>query len=187
VSAPPHHRRARRALGVALTVVVALAGGIALLVFFTARDDAPVEQAQPPAPGQAFADLGARHLPPSQRGRARYNSQPPTSGPHVAEPVRRDGVVLTDDQILHALESGNVVLVYGTGRPPPEVRALAREAAGGPFDPALVEAGQAVLLARRPGTAGVVGLAWRHLLRARSASDPALRRFVEHWLGRGRD
>jgi hypothetical protein len=186
VSRAADHRRARRLVGAALTIAVALAGGIALLVFFAARDTAPVERSEPAGPGQAFPDLGARHVPPSERGRAQYNSNPPTSGSHVAEPVRRDASVLTDDQILHALETGNVLLVYGGAQPPPGLRALADEASGGPFDPALAQAGQAVVLARRPGTGGIVALAWRHLLRARSASDPALARFVEYWLGRGR-
>jgi Protein of unknown function (DUF3105) len=184
--AAPEPPRARRSAGVVATVLVALAGGVGLLLFFASRDEGEVDRAQPAGAGQAFPDLGVRHLPPGERGSARYNSDPPTSGPHVAEPVRRDGIVLTDDQVLHALETGNVVLAYGTGSPPPGLRALAEATSGGPFDPALVQAGQAVILARRPGTRGVVALAWRHLLRADTAADPELRRFVEHWLGRGR-
>jgi Protein of unknown function (DUF3105) len=186
---PAEHRRARRAAGAIATAVVALAGGIALLLFFVARDDAPVDQGakdqEVKGPGQAFPDQGAKHVAPSQRGQADYDSNPPTSGPHVPEPVRRDGIVLTDDQILHALELGNVVVVYGTAAPPAGLRALAADVSGGPFEPALVQAGQAVILARRPGTNGVVALAWRHLQRAPSAGDPQLRQFAEFWLGRG--
>jgi hypothetical protein len=186
---PSEHRRARRAAGVIATAVLAVAGGIGLLLFFVGRDEAPVDkgdkQTGVKGPGQVFGDLGAKHVPPSQRGRAHYNSDPPTSGPHVLEPVRRDETVLTTDQILHALELGNVVLVYGSGSPPAGLRALAEKVSGGPFEPALVQAGQSVILARRPGTKGVVGLAWRHLWRAPSAADPELRRFAEFWLGRG--
>jgi hypothetical protein len=43
-----------------------------------------------------------------------------------------------------------------------------------------------VILAPRPGTRGVVAAAWRHLLRASSPTDPALRQFVDAWLGVGR-
>jgi hypothetical protein len=183
------HRRARRAAGVGATAVVAIAGGIGLLLFFVARDDARVDKGAKPeevkGPGQAFPDLGAKHVPPAQRGQAGYNSDPPTSGPHVLEPVRRDEIVLTTDQVLHALQLGNVVLEYGSGAPPPGLKALAEEVSGGPFEPALVQAGQLVILARRPGTNGVVALAWRHLLRAPAADDPELRRFAEFWLGRG--
>jgi hypothetical protein len=183
------HRRARRAVGVVATAVVAVAGGIGLLLFFVARDDAPVDkndtQTAVKGPGQAFPNLGAEHVPPSQRGRARYNSNPPTSGPHVAEVIRRDEIVLTTDQVLHALELGNVVLEYGSGTPPPGLKALAEEVSGGPFEPALVPAGQSVILARRRGTKGIVALAWRHLLRAPAADDPELRQFAEFWLGQG--
>jgi Protein of unknown function (DUF3105) len=186
---PTEHPRARRAVGVIVTVLVALAGGIGLLLFFVARDDAPVdsngdETAEVRGPGQAFPDQGARHVPPGQRGDFEYNSDPPTSGPHVAQAVRRDAVVLTDDQVVHALELGNVVLAFGSADPPPALRRLALDISG-PFDPALVQAGQAVLLDRRPGTNGVIALAWRHLLRTRSPTDPELRRFAEFWLGRG--
>jgi hypothetical protein len=183
------HRRARRAVGVVATAVVAVAGGIGLLLFFVARDDAPVDrsdrQTEVKGPGQAFPDLGAEHVAPSRRGQARYNSDPPTSGPHVPEAIRRDEIVLTTDQILHALELGNVVLVYGSGAPPPGLKALAEEVSGGPFEPALVQAGQSVILARRPGTKGIAALAWRHLLRASAADDPEVRRFAEFWLGQG--
>ena len=57
-----------------------------------ARRDAPPTPASPPA-------------------------EPPTSGPHRAEPVTRDRTELTDDQILEALQLGNVVIAYD-GEPP---------------------------------------------------------------------
>jgi hypothetical protein len=42
-----------------------------------------------------------------------------------------------------------------------------------------------VILAPRPGTAGITALAWAHRLQVASASDPALSQFVGYWLGRG--
>jgi hypothetical protein len=156
------HRRARRAAGAVATIVVALAGGFGLLLFFVARDDAPVEEhqatttTQAAGPGEATADPGARHLPAARRA-----------------------------ELLRALEAGNVVLVYGAPRPPAALAALADDVTGGPYDPALARAGQAVILVRRPGTRGVVALAHRRVLRAPSAADPELRRFAEAWLGRG--
>ena len=184
------HPRARRAAGAIATVVVALAGGIALLLFFVARDDAPVDKGSEQAadvkgPGQAFPDQGAEHVSPAQARAADYNSDPPTSGPHVPESISRDQTRLGNDQILHALETGNVVLVYGAKKPSRRLQALAEEASGGPFDPALADAGQSVILARKAGTDGVIALAWRHRLRVPNSRDPELLRFVEFWLGRG--
>ena len=181
VAEPGEHRAARRVGGVVLTVLLAGAGTIGLLAFFVSRDDAPVSSESPAAVGRAYPSQGARHLRPGERPNVRYNSAPPTSGPHVPVPVRRDRTVLSNDQLLHALHQGNVVVAYGTAQPPPALVALADDEAG-PYDRTLADAGQAVILARRPGTAGVVGLAWRHLERFPSASDPALREFVRHWL-----
>ena len=55
----------------------------------------------------------------------------------------------------------------------------------GSFTPALAAAGQAVILARRPGTDGLIGLAWTRMLRVSAAQDPALREFIQGFLGRG--
>ncbi len=174
----------RRAAGVLAAIVVALAGVVGLIAFFSGRDSAPVSRAAS-GPGQAFPDQGAARLEAGQRPPQPYNSDPPTSGPHAPAPVTRDATQLTDAQVLTALAAGNVLLFYGTPKPPPALRSLANDEAG-PFDVPLVQEGQAVVLALRPGTTGVVAAAWRHLLRTPSPTDPALRQFVEAWLGVGR-
>lgn len=167
-------------------VVAALALSIGLIAvlsgFFAGRDQAGVS-ASSTGPGTSFPDLGDAHLEPGQP-QPRYNSDPPTSGAHIPEPVLRDEARLNDDQLLQALASGNVVVLYGSSSPPPGLRAFARSVAG-PFTPALAAAGQAVILATRPGTTGIVGVAWTHLIRVGGASDAALRNFVQYWLGRG--
>jgi hypothetical protein len=174
----------RRALAALAAIVVAVVGVVGLIAFFSGRDSAPVSRAAG-GPGQVFGDQGAARLAPGQRPPQPYNSDPPTSGPHVPVPVTRDGVSLSDDQLLTALAAGNVVLFYGAPRPPAALRSLASDEAG-PFDPPLAQTGQAVILAPRPRTPGVVAAAWRHLLRVPSATDPALRQFVQAWLGVGR-
>jgi hypothetical protein len=158
-------------------------GLIALLSgFFAGRDQAGLSGSSS-GPGLAFPDLGDAHLAPGQP-RPGYNSDPPTSGPHVPEPVVRDEARINDDQLLEALEAGDVVVLYGASAPPPGLRSFAGAVAA-PFTPALAAAGGAVILSRRPGTIGLVGAAWRHLISVRSASDPALRNFAEYWLGKG--
>jgi Protein of unknown function (DUF3105) len=171
----------RVAIGVAS---LALSVGLIAVLsgFFASRDQAGVSGAAG-ALGQQFPDLGHGHL---NRGELRpaYNSNPPTSGAHIPEPVLRDGARLNDDQLLEALEVGNVVFMYGGRSPPAGLARLARSIAG-PFSPALAAAGLAVILARRPGTAGVPGIAWTRLVRTRGASDPLLGEFARYWLGRG--
>lgn len=161
---PSHPRLRRLGLGL-LTLVVALGGFVGLLLFFEGRDTSQVPQsAAGDAPGQVVTDQRQAQTPAA---------------------IKRDRVQLSDDQLLHALELGDVVLLYGTHAPPPQLRAL-QEQVSGPFDPVLAANGAAVILARRAGTDGVVALAWRRILRAPSPADPALEDFANYWLGRGR-
>jgi hypothetical protein len=171
----------RVAIGVAsLAVSVGL---IALLSgFFAGRDQAGVSVSTPPI-GQQFPDQGNRLLRPGQP-HPTYNSDPPTSGPHVARAVTRDQVKLTDDEVLTALANGNVLIMYGGRKPPKGLVALQRRITG-PFSAPLAASGQAIVLARRPGTLGLIALAWAHMVRVSAANDPLLRQFTQYWLGRG--
>jgi hypothetical protein len=173
----------RRAGGLALALLVAAAGLVGMIAFFGGRDTSTFHKLE--GPGQAFPDQGSGRLA-AGAARPRYNSDPPTSGPHVPAAIPRDGVRLSDDQLLTALATGNVVLVYSRAAMERPLRRLA-DRASGPYDPALAAAGQAVVLDRDPRRAGsgVVAAAWRHLLRAPSPTDPALGGFVDFWLGRG--
>ena len=183
--APGGPRLVRVAEWTAIVVAsLVLSIGLILLLsgYFAGRDQAAVSGGTN-GPGQAFSDQGHAALSPGQPGPT-YNSSPPTSGAHVPEPVVRDGATLNDDQLLQALQLGNVVIAYGSRQPPPGLTKFARTAAPA-FTPSLAAGGDAVILARRPGTAGLVALAWTHLLRVNSASDPQLGQFVSFWLGRG--
>jgi hypothetical protein len=175
--------RAAERLAIVLASL-ALAGGLIALLsgFFAARDQAGVTGALA-GPGRAFRDQGHAILLPGAP-RPRYDSNPPTSGPHVPEPARHNEARLNDDQILQALEVGDIVIVYGTRDPPAGLLAFARSVAP-PFSEALAAAGQAVILVHRPRYPGLVAAAWAHLLRITGPADPRLRAFVEFWLGRG--
>ena len=162
---------------IAVGVIALLSGGL------LAGHDTPGVAGTTAGPGAVYHDQGDALLRPGQP-RPVYDSDPPTSGPHHPAAVTRDGATLSDDQLLQALASGDVVLVYGSRAAP---AGLARVAAAiaPPFTPALAASGQAVVLARHPGIPGIVALAWAHSQRATTANDPALRAFVSFWLGRG--
>jgi Protein of unknown function (DUF3105) len=190
-AAPPSARDASesRLIRVVERVAIGLAslalsiGLILLLSGYFAGRDQPAVSGGTTGPGQAFSDLGHAALRPGQPHPA-YNSNPPTSGSHVPEAVTRNEASLNDDQLLQALQVGNVVIAYGSRQPPLGLTAFARSAAPA-FTPALAAAGDTLILAHRPGTSGLVGLAWAHLIRVQTASDPALAQFVAFWLGRG--
>lgn len=169
-------------LTIVLVSICLSVGLIALLTgFFTSHDQGSLSSAA--VAGHRFRDLGDRPLKNGQ-GRPRYNSDPPTSGAHRAEPVTRDEANLNDDQLLSALAAGNVVIFYGGAQPPPGLTTLA-QALAPPFSPALARAGQAVILGHRPGAVGLIGVAWAHMIRTSSVLDPRLREFAAYWLGRG--
>lgn len=164
-------------LAIAIGVIALLSGGL------LAGHDAPGISGSGSGPGVAFRDQGDVRLKPGEPPPV-YDSNPPTSGPHLPEAVGRDRGRLNDNQLLQALATGDVVLMYGTRIPPPGLAAVANAVAP-PFTLALAASGQAVILAYRPGTSGVTALAWTHMLRAGSAADPSLRAFAQFWLGRG--
>ena len=85
------------------------------------------------------------------------------------------------DATGRTLEQGNVVFLYAEAADRDPLRTLAAEIAG-PADPALVHAGQAILV-RKGEQLGAE--AYKRRLTATSPEDPALREFADHWLGRG--
>jgi uncharacterized protein DUF3105 len=157
----------RRALLVVLGVVLAVAGVAAVTLIVTSRDDSQVAAA-PEGPGEAQPE----------------GADPPASGPHRDVRVTRDRRPISDDQLLQALELGNVVILYSGSKPAPALVKLQEDVAG-PFDAELAAAGQAVILARREGSGPATALAYKRILRADDPADPTLREFAEYWLGRG--
>ncbi len=175
----------RRLLAVVAGAVLVVGGVVALLAVFNARDDAGVDGSTAAAgPGELQRDLGARHLPAGEHVPLDGLTDPPTSGAHHERLITREGEALSPDEILHALELGNVILFYSARRPPPALRALQRDVTG-PFDAEVAAAGQQVILAPRKGPAAVTAAAWRRLLRTDDPADPRLREFAEAWVGRG--
>lgn len=165
------------ALVISIGVIALLSGGL-----LAGADNPGLSDSGGPL-GIQYKDLGHAHLAPGTLHPG-YDSGPLTSGPHVPVAVQRDLIKLSTDQLLQALEVGDVVIMYGTATPPAGLQGLANSIAA-PFSPALAAAGQAVILAPAPGVSGLIGLAWTHLIPVRSAADPRLRSFVLFWLGRG--
>jgi Protein of unknown function (DUF3105) len=108
-AAPPRFaltRRQRRRLvwtagAVAILVVAGLGG------WFYAR-------ARGPSPGDFVPSLGNDHIPTAETPHVAYNSDPPTSGPHLPH-IAPWGVhtrPITKELQVHNLEDGGVVINY---------------------------------------------------------------------------
>jgi hypothetical protein len=91
-------------LGVAVTVAVVVAVVVGWFAYRAVAD----------LPGQKLPDLGNKHIPTAETPHAPYNSDPPTSGPHLGylapwgvhtRPIPRELQV-------HNLEDGGVVVQY---------------------------------------------------------------------------
>jgi hypothetical protein len=164
------------AVALAVGVIALLSGGLA-----GGRDDPGVAVKPGVGPGIAYRDQGTRHLIAGQSHPA-YDSNPPTSGPHVPTPVTANDAVLTNDQLLQALEVGDVVFMYSTPKPPHGLQAVADSVAPR-FSTPLAAHGQTVILARRQGLPTITALAWRHIMRSNNAGQ--LRAFAQYWLGKG--
>ena len=171
----------RRLLTLVVGAIVVLGGFGGLMLAFSARDEGSLETPAAAGPGRLEPDRGASHERAAERPAP---GELPTSGPHRDRNVTRDERALGPDELLQALEQGNVVLVYGEARPPAAFREL-QEAVAGPFDAELAVIGQSIILARRPGLDGYAALAWRRSLRTDDPADPQLRDFAEAWLGKG--
>ena len=161
--------------------IAGLASGLCLvlIVILAGRDSSQADSAAS-GTGPHEPDRGSARVTQAPDTPASPADRPPTSGPHRAEPVQADRTELSDDQILEALALGNVVIAYEGAAP-----SAVQEDVSGPFDPELAAAGQAVILAKRPGVGGVQALAWRRRLLASGPEDPKLREFAEAWLGQG--
>jgi hypothetical protein len=98
----------------------------------------------------------------------------PAAGPGVARPAGARPQVAP----------GNVALLYSDERLTRRIRELAL-ATGGAAGKALVDAGQAVIVQRQPNLrVPVVAVTAARRLDAAGPEDPALRAFIEYWLGR---
>lgn len=66
-----------------------------------------------PAVGEEFENLGQTHIEPGATHES-YNSNPPTSGPHLAEPAKWGvySTPLQDEQAIHNLEHGGIWISY---------------------------------------------------------------------------
>ena len=110
------NRRVWIAVGAAVLVLVAIGGGIALAM--GGGDDSPSAGAIGDACDvQTFEALAQDHVPPSKLPEGfKYNSYPPSSGPHYPDPLifGEYSTALEQNRLLHNLEHGGVGVQYGS-------------------------------------------------------------------------
>ncbi len=65
-------------------------------------------------PGMKMADQGREHVSPQQVAEFSYNSNPPTSGPHLATWVKAGvfSAPQSEGELIHSLEHGYIIISY---------------------------------------------------------------------------
>jgi hypothetical protein len=167
-------------LSLSLTLVIgALAqnwGFIAGTLFgspaeFTSRDD-------PDLPGVAVPVLDSPHIAVGEADGVRYNSVPPTSGPHFQTPPA-PGIYdepLADALTIHALEHGHVAIQYAPGTDAATVAALRKLGAEYP--------GQVIVAPYPRLDHGIALTAWGRLDRFDQFDKDRIVRFIVALSGR---
>lgn len=163
------------AVGVAL---VLLATGPYEFWLGSVAGSAAARRDSPCLPGSAVKILGSPHISPAQAASARYDSLPPTSGPHYSFTVAT-GIYanpLPEGLTVHVLEHGHVVIQYALTTPRAEVDALSRIAK---------RYGADVVLAPYPKlSAGIALTAWGRIELLDHYDEVRVSRFVEALRGR---
>jgi hypothetical protein len=130
-------------------------------------------------PGTAYPLMKTVHLQSVDSPHEPYNTDPPTSGPHVgsapAEPGYYDHA-LRSEQLVHNLEHGQIVIYYG--------------AAARAGDKSVLKALQqqyperVVVVPSAQPAAGLVLTAWGRILRLEHANQRLMEQFIKSYSGR---
>ena len=131
------------------------------------------------SPGQFIPSLGNRHISQAEVGLTRYNSDPPTSGPHLPQ-VASWGIhqePIPKELQVHNLEDGGVVLQYNCQAADASCKALIDQ---------LSEVSRKydrVVLAPYPGMSNKIALtAWQRIDKFDDFDEQRIVRFIESYV-----
>lgn len=138
------------------------------------------KQAETPRPGIAQKDLGRQHV----EEKSYSSSQLPTSGPH-ASPVKW-GVYESeqrDDQLIHNMEHGGIVVTYKPGISDTELSQLTR-LLGSPFSEPKFAPTKIVLAPRSKNQSQIVLSSWRRSQSLETYNKETIIMYVKRNLGK---
>lgn len=130
-------------------------------------------------PGEKFASLGNVHLLSLSSPHVPYNSDPPTSGPHMPSVAQWGSHFepLPDEYVVHNMEDAGVVLWYDMGTPEENAERVA----------ALEQVSQGyrriIIVPREDLGSQYVLTAWQRLQRFDDIDEEGMRRFIDAYEG----
>jgi hypothetical protein len=160
-------------IGGAVVALVVVVGLVFLVQSNTAAANAPGERI--PIQGQEHIAVGASHPP--------YNSDPPTSGPHYAEPAAAGfyDAPQPDEELVHNLEHGHIWIAYDCNKlsdcesTKQKLRSLVSS----------YNQWKIVVTPRQDKDAAIALAAWGWLQKLDNYDEPTIRRFVDAWRNKG--
>ena len=130
-------------------------------------------------PGQFVASLGNRHIAENEVGLTRYNSDPPTSGPHLPQ-VASWGIhqeAVPKELQVHNLEDGGVVMQYNCQAADASCKTLIDQLSE------ISRKYDRVLLAPYPGMSNKIALtAWTRIDKFDDFDEQRIVRFIESYI-----
>jgi hypothetical protein len=141
-----------------------------------------IQKANQPVLGEAVPIQGQQHIAPGQ-SHPPYNSDPPTSGWHYAEPAEAGFYEssLPDEQLVHNLEHGHVIISYDCARLAncADVKTELRGLVG------RFQRWKIVAVARENADAAIALTAWGRIAKLDSYDEDQIVAFVRRWRNRG--
>ncbi len=127
-------------------------------------------------PGEFVPSLGNRHVGPFEAGMMQYNSDPPTSGPHLPS-IARWGIhenPVPKELQVHNLEDGGVLVQYNCPQTNPECRSLVEKLAR------IVRRYDHAILAPYPGMSHKIALtAWSRIDKFNEFDEARVVKFID--------
>ncbi len=126
-----------------------------------------------PLMGEKIADLGAQHVKEGESHEP-YNSNPPTSGPHIGNNVAGAGIKdkpVPDELVLHSMEHGAAIVWYKEGLEQSEVdkiRSTFQDSSG-----------KKIMLPRKDLDVPVALTSWNYLLKLETVDEEKIKEFIE--------
>jgi len=131
------------------------------------------------APGDFVPTMGNRHITPGQIGLSVYNSNPPTSGPHLPSLARwgtHENPIAKELQV-HNLEDGGVLVQYNCEQPSKDCRELVDKLAE------IVRRYNHAILAPYPGMTHKIALtAWARIDKFNGFDEDRIVRFIDAYI-----
>ena len=128
------------------------------------------------SPGQFVPSMGNQHIHPNEVGLRSYNSDPPTSGPHLPS-IAQWGIhenPIPKELQVHNLEDGGVVVQYNCPQPSEECKTLVEKLAQ------IVRRYERAILAPYPGMSHKITLtAWTRIDKFNEFDEKRIVSFIE--------